>query len=144
MRNDLIWHKPNSMPESVRDRHMRAHEYIFMFTKSERYYFENLATIDASMRQRRSVWSINTKPFKGAHFATFPADLILPCILNTTRIGDTVLDPFTGSGTAGEVALTHRRNFLGIDLNREYVELAGKRILNSTGVRSNLMCVSRA
>lgn len=143
LRNDIIWNKPNGMPESVRDRHMRSHEHIFMLTKSERYFFEMSGTVDDDDRKRRSVWSVNTKPFTGAHFATFPPDLILPCILNTTRAGDTVLDPFAGSGTTGEVALTHGRNFVGIELNPSYVEMAEKRVLNSAGVRSNLVCVSR-
>ncbi|MFP6747319.1 MAG: site-specific DNA-methyltransferase, partial [Alphaproteobacteria bacterium] len=94
LRTDIIWNKPNAMPESVKDRPTRSHEYIFMLTKSERYYYDRAAILEDNGRNRRSVWNINTKPYSGAHFATFPLALIEPCILALTRPGDYILDPF--------------------------------------------------
>jgi DNA modification methylase len=182
LRQDIIWHKPNPMPESVEDRCTKAHEYIFMLSKKPRYYFdhdvikESLA--DASIgradrkrrlieregvgtlgkqiengvdpkhgyaglamgrngktgysedgkRNKRSVWTVTTKPFRGAHFATFPKDLITPCVLAGCPINGTVFDPFTGSGTTAVVALNNNRNFIGTELNPEYVKLAERRI----------------
>ena len=128
LRSDIIWHKPNAMPESVKDRPTRAHEYIFMFTKSERYYYDRTAILEGNRRNRRSVWNINTQPFPGAHFATFPSKLIEPCILASTRVGDYVLDPFFGSGTTGLVASQLGRNYIGIELHPKYVELAVARL----------------
>jgi DNA modification methylase len=168
LRQDIIWHKPNPMPESVRDRCTKAHEYIFLLAKSERYYYDAEAvgeetsarTLErdrytrggnnkaigvytsgarkdnntarhinhSSTRNRRSVWTVTTKPYKGAHFATFPPKLIEPCILAGCPVGGTVLDPFTGSGTTGAVALEHGRKFVGVELNGEYIELAKARI----------------
>lgn len=170
LRQDIIWHKPNPMPESVRDRCTKAHEYIFLLSKSERYYFDSEAMrepcsedmqrraakghtrgaggkIDASRqdadtlrgehakvidvsrgRNRRSVWTVTTKPFKGAHFATFPPDLIEPCILAGCPIGGTVLDPFGGSGTTGLVASQYGRNAILCELNPEYAEIARQRV----------------
>lgn len=178
LRQDIIWHKPNVMPESVRDRCTKAHEYLFMLSKSERYRFDadairephaspysrdaiskagkaggnrpsgnnfskqtrqedgvstpktradRAALLNPNGRNRRSVWSINTKPYRGAHFATFPPALIEPCILAGCPVGGTVLDPFGGSGTTGQVAQQHGRNAILIELNPAYVELARKR-----------------
>lgn len=132
LRQDIIWNKPNSMPESVRDRCTKAHEYVFLLSKSPRYYFDTEAmkepASDGSSRNRRSVWSVSTKPFRGAHFATFPPDLIEPCILAGCPVGGTVLDPFGGSGTTAGVALAHGRNAILCELNPEYAELVHGRV----------------
>lgn len=133
LRSDIIWHKPNCQPESVKDRPTRCHEYIFLFSKSEMYYYDYEAILEqvdynGRKRNRRTVWSINTEPFPGAHFATFPTTLIEPCILAGTRDGDKVLDPFFGSGTVGEVCIKLKRPFLGIEINPDYVELAKRRL----------------
>ena len=127
LRSDIIWNKPNAMPESVKDRPTRAHEYVFMLTKSEKYFY-NYQAIKEKNRNRRTVWNINTYPFPDAHFATFPPDLILPCIISSSRPDDYILDPFFGSGTVGEVASQYDRNFVGIELNPEYIEIAWKRL----------------
>jgi site-specific DNA-methyltransferase (cytosine-N4-specific) len=127
LRADIIWHKPNAMPESVKDRPTRAHEYLFMLTKSERYYYNRAAILEKNGRNCRSVWGIRTLP-SGVHFATFPPRLIEPCILASTRPGDYVLDPFFGSGTAGLVAQQLGRKYAGIELHEEYVEIAAKRL----------------
>jgi DNA modification methylase len=166
LRQDIIWHKPNPMPESVTDRCTKAHEYVFMLTKSSRYYFDHEAikeeakwandkragegrlTYDGKRqgdkgtgqeafvsitdtRNKRSVWTIATKPFKGAHFAVMPEALCESPILATSRPDDTVFDPFTGSGTVAVVALRHGRNYLGIELNPEYTQIAADRIADS-------------
>lgn len=170
LRSDIIWAKPNPMPESVRDRPTKSHEYVFLLSKSAKYFYDHNAVreplseatkkrdltprgrsqngggSEKSMagysytpelgnmasnpegRNRRSVWTINTKPFKGAHFAVMPEALVEPCILAGSEEGDTVLDPFTGSGTVGVVALRHGRNFAGTELNPEYGEIAYNRI----------------
>ncbi len=128
LRSDIIWHKPNAMPESVKDRPTRSHEYVFMFSKSERYLYFPDAVKEEGGRNRRTVWSVNTLPFPEAHFATFPPALIEPCILASTREGDFVVDPFFGAGTVGLVCRTHRRRFLGIELKREYARLAIRRV----------------
>jgi site-specific DNA-methyltransferase (adenine-specific) len=131
LRADVIWHKPNVTPESVKDRPTRAHEYLFMFTKSERYYYDRDSIMELNgygKRNRRTVWSINTQASPGAHFATFPPALVEPCIRASTRVGDFVLDPFFGSGTAGLVAQQLGRRYVGIELHREYVELAAERL----------------
>lgn len=133
LRSDIIWHKPNCQPESVKDRPTRAHEYIFLFSKSERYYYDSAATREPAngngrSRNRRTVWAINTEAFPGAHFATFPTKLVELCVLAGTRAGDRVLDPFFGSGTVGEVAVEHGRLFTGIELKRQYVTLAERRL----------------
>lgn len=196
LRQDIIWHKPNPMPESVQDRCTKAHEYIFLLSKSERYYFDNDAikepVTDVSIaragradlrekkgwaeayhgnpptglkrsgnkerkpasargvpvdtagktsgavagnvpwegttRNRRSVWTVTTKPYSGAHFATFPKDLITPCILAGAPVGGVVLDPFMGSGTTAAVAIANGRNYLGCELNPAYKELQDERI----------------
>lgn len=158
LRSDIIWHKPNPMPESVTDRPTKAHEYIFLLTKQPRYYYDADAIrealdgplhapgnkkLDASRgdhdrmekvwgnpggRNRRSVWTVTTKPFSGAHFAVFPPDLIEPCILAGCPEGGTVLDPFSGSGTTGMVALRHDRSYIGLELNPEYAAMSRDRI----------------
>ena len=170
LRQDIIWHKPNPMPESVTDRCTKAHEYIFLLSKSERYFFDSEAMrepcsedmrrraaashtrgqgkidksrndattvrptqITADSRNRRSVWTVATRPYKGAHFATFPPALIEPCILAGSRPDDIVLDPFMGSGTTAAVALQHGRQYLGCELNREYKPLQQERINAAVG-----------
>lgn len=132
LRQEIIWHKPNAMPESVKDRCVRDHEHIFLLSKSSKYYFDHLAiqspSIDGSLRNRRGVWSVNTSSFKGAHFATFPQELIRPCVLAGTRRGDVVLDPFGGSGTTAMVAMHESRRSVLCELNPEYSEMAEHRI----------------
>ena len=168
LRQDIIWHKPNPMPESVRDRCTKAHEYLFLLSKHERYFFDSkamkepavskkpagnkhhkyadayktgtseehrtkagllaLTGVEWERRNRRSVWTVPTMPYKGAHFATFPPALIEPCILAGSRPGDIVLDPFMGSGTTAQVALQHGRQYLGCELNPAYGELIEQRL----------------
>ncbi len=160
LRQDIIWAKPNPMPESVTDRCTKAHEYLFLLTKSARYYYDAAAVSEPSdhlnlvgktqkisyhdesamrsdgdrvvvrggTRNRRSVWTIPTKPFPGSHFAVMPEALVEPCVLAGSRPGDLVLDPFTGSGTVGVVALKHGRDFIGTELNPEYAAMAHDRI----------------
>jgi DNA modification methylase len=169
LRQDIIWHKPNPMPESVTDRCTKSHEYIFLMSKSLKYYFDNEAikepnqtTINRpnykniignknankygagtkSLRQRegdtgylnpngrnkRSVWTVTTKPFKEAHFATFPEDLITPMVLAGCPKGGLVLDPFMGAGTTAVVARKLGRKYLGIELNVEYIKIAERRL----------------
>lgn len=132
LRSDIVWHKPNAMPESVKDRPTRAHEYLFMLTKSEQYSYNSDAikekTSVGDYRNRRSVWSINTQPTSWAHFATFPSALIEPCILASTRPGEYVLDPFFGSGTVGVACDALNRKYVGIELHPEYITLALRRL----------------
>lgn len=132
LRSDIIWHKPNCQPESVRDRPTRAHEYLFLFSKSEKYYYDYEAvkepTATTGLKNRRSVWSINTEAFPDAHFATFPTKLVEPCLMAGSQPGDTVLDPFFGSGTVGLVASRLHRKFLGIELSEEYASIARRRL----------------
>jgi DNA modification methylase len=161
LRQDIIWHKPNPMPESVTDRCTKAHEYIFMLAKSERYHFDAQAIREEGVipagtkgakgsaerasqpgvnsrppeykvydgfRNKRSVWTVTTRPFKGAHFATFPPDLIEPCILAGCPEGGHVLDPFGGAGTTGLVARRLGRNATLIELNPDYAKIARERI----------------
>lgn len=132
LRSDIIWNKPNCQPESVKDRPTRSHEYLFLFSKNERYYYDYEAikepTVAMGLKNRRSVWSINTEAFPGAHFATFPAKLVEPCILAGSEAGDTILDPFFGSGTVGLVARNLDRKFFGIELSEEYVSIARRRL----------------
>lgn len=128
LRADVVWNKPNAMPESVKDRPTRAHEYLFMFSKEERYFYDRQAVIEPNGRNNRSVWNVHTQGFSGAHFATFPPKLIEPCIKSSSRPGDFVLDPFFGSGTVGVVASDLGRRYAGIELNPDYVALAAKRI----------------
>jgi len=163
LRQDIIWHKPNPMPESVKDRCTKAHEYIFLLSKSPKYYFNNEAIKDPVKQDwgtrdrkngkyhnegsglqphsgleksyekanKRSVWTVTTKPFKGAHFATFPPDLIEPCILAGCPKDGVVLDTFNGAGTVGVVVAKHSRRYLGIELNPEYCQIT----LNRWGVK---------
>jgi site-specific DNA-methyltransferase (cytosine-N4-specific) len=128
LRTDIVWNKPNAMPESVKDRPNRSHEFIFMFSKSERYFYDREAVVEQNGRNLRSVWNVNTKPFPDAHFATFPPSLIEPCILSSSSAGDTILDPFFGSGTVGLVSQGYGRKYVGIELNPDYVEIAAKRL----------------
>ena len=132
LRSDIVWNKPNAMPESVKDRPTRSHEYLFMLTQSERYYYDSESVkevgVNGKSRNRRSVWNIKTQGFPGAHFATFPPALIEPCILASTKPGDYVLDPFFGSGTVGLSCADLERRYVGIELNSEYVSLAAERL----------------
>ena len=133
VRNDIVWAKPNPMPESVKDRCGRAHEYIFLLTKSKKYYFDyqqiKEPTADGKgKRTKRDVWTITTKPFKEAHFATYPPDLIEPCILAGCPPDGVVLDPFAGSGTTGAVAEYLGRDSIQIELMPDYAKLIPKRI----------------
>lgn len=162
LRQDIIWHKPNPMPESVKDRCTKSHEYIFLLSKSPKYYFDNeaikedakpdnsvrdrdhtklnntpgrtrmggLKTNHYTKRNKRDVWSVATRPYKEAHFATFPEALIEPCILAGCPQGGTVLDPFFGSGTTGYVATKYNRNYIGIELNPKYIDIAKNRLEN--------------
>ena len=137
LRTDIIWNKPNALPESVRDRPTRSHEFVFMLTKNEKYFYDVKATMEPAdkgnkMRRKRSVWNINTEAFPGAHFATFPGKLVEPCILASSVEGQTVIDPFFGSGTVGQVARNHGRDFIGIELNREYAQIAATRLKESS------------
>ena len=197
LRADIIWQKPNAMPESVKDRPTRAHEYIFLLSKNARYYYDaeavkepavgfynatpagslgtkkpnarrrgnsrtfrgggaytynqaknNSAIVEreshgnvpneTGKRNRRSVWTIATRPYKGAHFATFPEELVRPCILAGSRPGDIVLDPFAGSGTTGSVAAQEDRDFVGIEINPNYCEIIKQR-LNIYAVRKRFL-----
>ena len=160
LRQDIIWHKPNPMPESVKDRCTKSHEYIFLLSKNKRYYYDNEAikepvkqdwgtrnrangkyhnsgsglqphsglTKSYTTKNKRSVWSITNKPYKQAHFATFPPDLIEPCILAGSKAGDIVLDPFMGSGTTAMVTKQHQRYYIGCELHNNYSELIEKRL----------------
>ena len=159
LRQDIIWSKPNPMPESVQDRCTKAHEYIFLLSKSHKYHFDHVAIKDPvkedwgtrdrsngkyhnegtglqphsgleksyEMANKRSVWTVNTKPYSGAHFAVFPTELIEPCILAGAQIGGIVLDPFMGSGTTAQVAQDLGRQYIGCELNPEYGKLQKKR-----------------
>ncbi|MGB2876905.1 MAG: site-specific DNA-methyltransferase [Dehalococcoidales bacterium] len=136
LRADVIWYKPNCQPESVRDRPTRAHEYVFLFSKSKDYHYDREAVREPAngngrFRNRRTVWSINTEGFPKAHFATFPPALVAPCITAASAKGDIVLDPFFGSGTVGVVCEDLGRRFLGIELNPEYAQIAKKRLAES-------------
>jgi DNA modification methylase len=197
LRCDVIWNKNNCMPESVTDRPTKGHEYIFLLSKSERYYYDYAAiktfadsssemnganatvadssngtgTIKKPIRttdkqrghsrrhegfyerwdnmkkeeqmsygaNKRSVWTVATKPFKDAHFATFPPELIVDCVKAGSAVGDVVLDPFCGSGTTAEVALKLERSFVGIELNGKYVDIAMKRLRKSLGLFNRIV-----
>jgi site-specific DNA-methyltransferase (cytosine-N4-specific) len=136
LRSDVVWHKPNAMPESVKDRPTRAHEYVFMFTKEEKYTYHADAVMeeaeDGGTRNRRTVWSINTSPTNGNHIASFPEDLVEPCVLASTEPSDFVLDPFFGCGTVGLVCRRLNRHFIGIELNSEYAERAMELLTKQT------------
>ena len=127
-RSDIIWYKPNCQPESVRDRPTRSHEHLFLFTKSERYKYNLSAVEGPNGRRLRDVWEINTTGFPGAHFATFPPELVRRCILIGSDAGDYVLDPFLGSGTTGAVARANGRPFVGCELNPDYLHLVHERL----------------
>ena len=127
LRQDIIWNKPNPMPESVRDRCTKSHEYIFLLSKSQNYYFD-VDAIKEPTRRKRSVWTVNNKPYRGAHFAVFPPDLIEPCIKAGSREGDIVLDPFMGSGTTAMVAKSLKRYYMGCELHEEYGDLMQERV----------------
>jgi DNA modification methylase len=121
------------MPESVRDRCTKSHEYIFLFSKNQNYYFDVDAikepTIDGrGLKRKKSVWSVNTKPYKDAHFAVFPEELIKPCILAGSQEGDLILDPFMGSGTTAVTAKSLNRDYIGCELNNDYTKLIMKRL----------------
>jgi site-specific DNA-methyltransferase (cytosine-N4-specific) len=134
LRSDIVWYKPNCQPESVRDRPTRSHEYIFLFSKSEQYLYNADSIKEKSngdpnrLRNRRTMWAINTEASEDAHFATFPIELVKPCILAATNADDFVLDPFFGSGTVGEVCKLLGRKFIGIELKKEYIEIAKRRL----------------
>lgn len=132
LRSDIIWHKPNCQPESVKDRPTRSHEYLFLFSKSERYFYDfaSIKEPDAKggKKNRRTVWSINTEAFPEAHFAAFPTRLVDPCIRAGSEPGDTVLDPFLGAGTVGLVASRLHRKFFGVELSEEYASIARRRL----------------
>jgi len=164
LRQDIIWHKPNPMPESVTDRCTKSHEYIFLLSKNKNYYYDNEAIKvpvkdDWGTRDRtdgkyhndgtgltphsgleksyetankRSVWTVNPKPYKDAHFATFPPDLIEPCVLAGCPKGGVVLDPFMGSGTTGLVAQELGRQWIGCELNKDYIEMQKIRTAQQT------------
>ncbi len=182
LRQDIIWHKPNPMPESVTDRCTKAHEYIFLLSKSANYYYDHEAVkepatqstiarlaqptlalqagsgrvpfktngamkaVGGDMRNRRSVWTVTTQPFKGAHFATFPPTLIVPCVLAGCPEGGTVLDPFGGSGTTAGVALAHGRNAVLCELNSDYAGMVEARVsgIGETMGRSPQMDIMEA
>jgi DNA modification methylase len=128
LRADIIWNKPNCQPESVKDRPTRCHEYLFLFSKDERYAYNSSAMRGPNDRNLRTVWDINTQAYKEAHFATFPTTLVEPCVALGSKEGDFILDPFIGSGTTGLVALRMNRKFLGIELNPEYIKIAEERL----------------
>ena len=127
LRQDIIWNKPNPMPESVRDRCTKSHEYIFLFSKSQNYYFD-VDAIKEETRRKRSVWNVTKKPYKGAHFAVFPPELIEPCILAGSEKGDTILDPFMGSGTTAMVSKKLDRHYIGCELHENYGNLIEERV----------------
>jgi site-specific DNA-methyltransferase (cytosine-N4-specific) len=128
LRADIIWNKPNCQPESVKDRPTRSHEYLFLFSKSENYEYDNQAVRGPNSRNLRTVWDVKTRPYAEAHFATFPPGLVEPCIALTSKPDDLILDPFIGSGTSGVVALKGQRRFVGIELNPSYLQIAEDRL----------------
>ncbi len=133
LRTDIVWNKPNCQPESVKDRPTRSHEYVFLFSKSEQYYFDadsiqEAAVTGATRKNRRTVWNINTEGFKGAHFAVFPPKLVELCILAGTPRGHAVLDPFLGTGTVGAVSRRLGRRCTGIEMKAEFAAMASGRI----------------
>jgi len=133
LRQDIIWNKPNAMPEPVKDRCTKSHEYIFLLSKSRQYYFdykalqERVSYLTVEFRNKRDVWNINLKPYSEAHFAVFPPKLPEYCIKAGSKVGDTVLDPFWGSGTTGVMAVKLGRKVIGIELNQDYIDISMKR-----------------
>ena len=170
LRQDIIWHKPNPMPESVKDRCTKSHEYIFLLSKNRKYYYNNEAikepvkqdwgTRDRSKgkyhnsgtglvphsglsksydrKNKRDVWSVTNKPYKGAHFAVYPPDLIEPCIKAGSEEGDIVLDPFMGSGTTAIVSKSLNRHYIGCELHEDYGKLIQKRLSEKSFARLQL------
>ena len=137
LRQDIIWNKPNPMPESVKDRCTKSHEYIFLFSKSKNYYYDNESIKEPTKegettKNKRSVWTVNKKPYKGAHFATFPSELIEPCIKAGSQKGDIILDPFIGSGTTAMVAKSLGRHYIGCELHESYNDLIQNRVSQYT------------
>jgi site-specific DNA-methyltransferase (cytosine-N4-specific) len=136
LRSDIVWNKPNCQPESVKDRPTRSHEYVFLFSKSEKYFYDHEAVQEPALdkaqkrKNRRTVWNINTEPYGGAHFAVYPGALVRLCIAAGSRTGDRVLDPFLGSGTTGVACNQLGRQCTGIEISEEYANLARKRLLN--------------
>lgn len=133
LRSDIIWNKPNCQPESVKDRPTRSHEYVFLLSKSEEYWYDHEAirepaVLGQTRKNRRSVWNINTNGFHGAHFAVFPPELVRLCLLAGSKPQSMVLDPFFGSGTVGLVCREYHRKCVGIELNPDYVKMAVQRI----------------
>ena len=132
LRSDIIWNKPNCQPESVKDRPTRSHEFVFLLSKSKKYFYDSEAikepASDGKLKNRRSVWNINTNGFKGAHFAVFPPELVKVCMLAGSELNSIILDPFFGSGTVGIVAAQLQRKCVGIELNPEYVDITKNRI----------------
>ena len=137
LRQDIIWNKPNPMPESVRDRCTKSHEYMFLLSKNQNYYFD-VDVIKEPTRRKRSVWNINKKPYKGSHFAVFPPELITPCILAGSEENDIVLDPFIGSGTTAMVARDLGRHYIGCELHEEYNDLIQQRVPDDKVVHNGL------
>ena len=127
LRQDIIWNKSNPMPESVRDRCTKSHEYMFLLSKSQNYYFD-VDVIKEPTRRKRSVWNINKKPYKGSHFAVFPPELITPCILASSEENEVILDPFMGSGTTAMVAKSLGRYYIGCELHEDYGNLIQQRL----------------
>jgi site-specific DNA-methyltransferase (adenine-specific) len=133
LRQDIIWHKPNAMPESVKDRFMKAHEYVFLLTKSKHYYF-NLGAIIENGKNKRSVWNVAKSQCTEDHFATFPQKLIVDCIKAGCPENGIILDPFMGSGTTAVVARKLNRNYVGFELNPDYIRIANNRINKELGI----------
>jgi site-specific DNA-methyltransferase (adenine-specific) len=127
LRSDVIWRKPNAMPESVKDRPTRSHEYVFLLTKAEQYFYDTLAVREQNGRNVRSVGYLH-RSLTRCSFCDLPTKLVDQCMLLTSKPGDAVLDPFFGSGTVGVVAIQNQRSFLGIELNPAYVNVAKRRI----------------
>ncbi len=138
LRQDIIWHKPNPMPESVRDRCTKSHEYLFLLSKNQNYYFD-VDVIKEPTRRKRSVWNVQTKPYKGSHFAVFPPDLIIPCIKAGSEKNDIILDPFMGSGTTAMVAKELGRYYIGCELHEDYGKLIQERVNDRKGTLENFI-----
>jgi DNA modification methylase len=134
LRQDIIWHKPNPMPESVKDRCTKSHEYIFLLTKSDKYYFDYKAIQQNGMSNKRDVWSVCTGTGKENHFASFPQTLIVDCIKAGCPEDGIIIDPFTGSGTTAVVARKMGRNYIGFELNPEYVKISNRKLYNELGM----------
>lgn len=129
VRNAIVWHKPNAMPQPVTDRFVNDYEMIFMFTKKKHYKFNLIKeNVTGKERLKRAVWSVNTKPSKSGHIAPFPTELVLPCLLSGSNEGDNVLDMFMGSGTIAEICVKNNRNYIGFEISKEYCEIAEQRI----------------